>query len=95
MGNVGKFGLDVQPLTPDLAKQLGYEGQHGVLVTEVEPGSPAEMANLQTGDLIAEADRQPVKNVDDLRSAMAKSKDTVLLLVKRKDASLFVTMRIG
>ncbi len=67
----------------------------GVLVSEVEPGSPAEFANLQAGDLIVEADRKPVTTVDDLRSALTKSKDSVLLLVKRKDASLFVTMKIA
>jgi len=93
--NAGKFGLEVQPLTPELAKQFGYEGKHGVIIADVEPGSPAEMANLQSGDLITEADRQTVNSVDDLKSALAKSKDSVLLLVKRKDASMYVTMKMG
>lgn len=92
-GALGRFGLTVEPLSPDIAKEFGYENQHGVIVSNVEIGSPAALANLQVGDLIVEADRQPVNSVDDLRSALAKSKDSVLLLVKRKNATLYVSMR--
>ena len=91
----GKFGMEVQPLTPDLAKQLGVDDKHGVVIANVEPGSPAEEANLRSGDVITEANRQTVNSVDELRNALAKSKDTALLLVHRKDASMFVTMKVG
>jgi len=95
-GNVQHFGMEVQPLTPDLAQQFGYKNdQHGVIIGGVEPGSAAAAANLQTGDLIVEADRKPVNNVDDLRSALASKKDVALLLVKRHDASLYVTLKVS
>lgn len=67
--------------------------EHGVLISNVEPGSLAAFANLQAGDLIVEANRQPVATVDELSAALAKSKESVLLLVKR--ASLYVTMKAG
>ena len=89
-----KFGLTVQPLTSELADEFGYKDEKGVLITDVDPDSPAGAANLQRGDLIVEANRQPVTTVSDLRDALAKSKDSALLLVKRKDASLFVVLRI-
>jgi serine protease Do len=89
-----KFGLTVQPLTPELADEFGYKDEKGVLITDVDPDSPAGAANLQRGDLIVEANRQAVTTVSDLRDALAKSKDSALLLVKRKDASLFVVLRI-
>jgi serine protease Do len=89
-----KLGLSVQPLTPELAKQFGYENEPGVLISDVDPDSPAGEANLQRGDLIVEANRQAVTNVDELRDALAKSEDSVLLLIKRKDASLFVVLRV-
>jgi serine protease Do len=88
-----KFGLTVQPLTPELAEQFGYKDDKGVLISEVASGSPAERANLQRGDLIVETNRQPVTSVDELRDALAKSEDSVLLLIKRKEASLFVVLR--
>lgn len=94
-GSLDNFGLSVEPLTPELAKQLGYQGQKGVVIGNVEPGSLAAMANLQAGDLIVEANRQPVESVEDLRNALANSKETVLLLIRRKEATLYVTMRVG
>ncbi|MDR3402072.1 MAG: Do family serine endopeptidase [Chthoniobacter sp.] len=94
-GEAGQLGLRVQPLTSELAKEFGYEGQHGVLISGVEPGSPAELADLQSGDLIEEANRQPVTTVDELRAALGKSKDMALLLIKRKDASLYVTLKMS
>jgi serine protease Do len=94
-GNVNRFGLEVQPLTPDLAQQFGYKDQHGVLIDGVEPGSPAAAAELQSGDLIVEANRQPVTSVEELKSALHGHKDLALLLIKRHDASLYVTLKVG
>lgn len=94
-GALGKFGLSVQTLTPELAKQFGYENEKGVVITDVPEGSPASVADLQEGDLIVEANRQKVTSVDELQQAVAKAKndDTLLLLIKRKSASLFVVLR--
>jgi len=94
-GNVHHFGMEVQPLTPDLAQQFGYQDEHGVIINAVEPGSPAATADLQAGDLIVEANRKPVSNVDELRSALAGHKDLALLLIKRHDASLYVTLKVS
>lgn len=91
-GSLGRLGLSVEPLTPDTARQFGYQGQHGVVISSVEPGSVAALANLQPGDLITEADRKPVASVEEINEAVAHSKDGVLLLVKRKEASLFVVL---
>jgi serine protease Do len=88
-----RYGLSVQPLTPDVAEQLGYEGQQGVVVAAVDPGGPAASAHLQPGDLIVEVDREAVRSVDQLRKKLEISKDSVLLLVKRKGASVFVVLK--
>jgi serine protease Do len=90
---VDRFGLSVQPLTPDLADQLGYSGEAGVLVASVDPAGPAAAARLQPGDLIVEVDREPVRSVDQLRKKLEQAKGTALLLVKRKDASVFVVLK--
>jgi serine protease Do len=72
--NSHRFGMQVQPLTPDLAQQLGATSDHGVVIDGVEPGSPAAEAALQPGDIIVEANRKPVDNVNELKSALAGSK---------------------
>jgi serine protease Do len=46
-----------------------------VVVTQVEPGSPASDAGIQTGDLIQEVNRKPVKNVEDFVQKVEKAKD--------------------
>jgi serine protease Do len=92
--SLDRLGLTVQPLTAELAEQFGYDDREGVLIADVEPGSPAAAANLQRGDLIVDANRQPVATVNDLRDALAKSEETALLLIKRKGASLFVVLQV-
>jgi serine protease Do len=48
------FGLEVQPVTADLAGQFGYnKDAKGLLVSSVKPGSPAEAAGLEAGQLIS------------------------------------------
>ena len=89
-----KLGMAVQPLTPALAQQLGVPDRTGVVVAGVKDGSPAAEAGIQAGDVIVQANRQPVRSVTDLRKALAgqKPSDATLLQIHRKDASLFVAV---
>jgi len=88
------LGLSVQTLTPESADQLDLQGEKGVLISDVEEGSPAAAANLQPGDLIVETDRKPIANVGELRSALAKAKDRILFLIKRQGTNLYVVVRL-
>jgi serine protease Do len=92
-GGPGAFGLRVQDLTPDVAEQLGVDEPHGVVVTSVEPGSPAQEAGLRRGDVILEIDRSAVKDVDDLREALAEAESSALLLVRRGEATIFIPIK--
>jgi serine protease Do len=91
-----KLGLTVQNLTDDLAKQFGFVGQKGVLVTDIEPGSPAANAGIQPGSLIQQVNRKPVDSVDEFRENVEKSaKDgKVMLLVRYDKSSIFVVLTI-
>jgi serine protease Do len=96
-GNVSdQIGLTVQSLTPDIARQFGYDKAEGVVVSEVKDGSSAADARLRTGDLIVEANRAAISSVDDFRRAIekAKGKDTLLLLVCNQAGSRFVIVRL-
>jgi S1-C subfamily serine protease len=65
-----------------------------VLIADVEQGSPAAEAGLQRGDLIVEVNRKKVASVDELKKVLDQSKEgSMLLLVKRKNASLFVVLQ--
>jgi len=61
-------GIDVQPLTPELGKQLGWDRTYGALVTNIEAGSPAEKAALQRGDVVMQVGTTQVENADDFQS---------------------------
>jgi serine protease Do len=89
-----KLGIAVQNLTPEIAKGLGLKKETGVVITQVEPGSPADSAGLQTGDVIREVNRKPVKDVDDFVQKVEKAKDQdhVLLFVQRGQNNLFAAV---
>jgi S1-C subfamily serine protease len=94
-GDGGKLGVTVTPLTPELAARLRLpEDREGLVVTGVEESGPAAEAGLQQGDLIEQANRQPVKTVEDLRAAIQGAGDRpLLLLVTRGEGTVFVTVR--
>ncbi len=89
---LAKLGLELETLTPDLARQSGMEGEKGVLVANVSNGSPAGMAGVQVGDVIIEVNRQAVTRVDEVERALALDREQALLLIRRQDANLFLVL---
>jgi serine protease Do len=88
------LGLEVQDLTRELADRFQYKLGDGVIVSAVTPGSPAAEKRIQTGDLILSVDGKAVTSVEEFTAAVKRSRQRgkVLLLIKRGDASQFVTV---
>ncbi|HEY2108027.1 MAG TPA: Do family serine endopeptidase [Candidatus Binataceae bacterium] len=88
------FGLGVDNLTPQLARQFGISNKGGVVITQVQPGSSADGAGLRRRDVILEVDRQPIKDVRGYEQALAKGgPGSVLLLIERGGSTLFVPLK--
>jgi serine protease Do len=89
------LGLSVTPLTPELADRVrAPRNAQGLLVEDVDPDGRAADAGIRAGDVIQEANRQPVKTVDELRSAARRAGDKpLLLLVNRQGNDVFVTVK--
>ncbi|SPP64059.1 DegQ family serine endoprotease [Nitrospira lenta] len=90
-------GVAVQDLDRETAKELGIKGKaQGVVVTGVEPESGAEKADLMTGDVIREINRQPVKSVKEFEKASSaiKKGENVLILINRHGNALFLTAKV-
>jgi serine protease Do len=92
-GSAAEYGLLVQELTPELAKNLGVDEDHGVVITGVAPGSPAASAGLRREDVILEVDKSAIKDVKDLEKSLAAADDGALLLIRRGDATVFVPIK--
>ncbi|MGZ3461144.1 MAG: trypsin-like peptidase domain-containing protein [Archangium sp.] len=58
-------GLEVQNLSPRLARQLGWDRTYGVVVSDVEPGSPADQAGVRRGDVLAEMGGSRISDAED------------------------------
>ncbi|MGH7320029.1 MAG: PDZ domain-containing protein [Candidatus Rokuibacteriota bacterium] len=65
------LGASIQPLTSELARTFGLTTTQGVLVTSVDPSSPAGLAGLQPADVIVRFDGRPVRNPQELASLLA------------------------
>ncbi len=92
---LSSFGLVVQELTPDLAEQLGYKGRQGLVISEVEPGSPAAEIGLKSGFLIEEVQKVKVTSLAELRQVMEQSgaSERVLLRVRVGQNSRYVVLK--
>ena len=94
---VGKFGLQVQEVTKDVAERLHLPVEQGVIVTDVEDNSIAAAQDVQREDVITEVDGKPVTNVKSFREALNKAdpKRGVLLYLDRKGSKTFAVLKAG
>ena len=79
-----RWGIGLGDITPDVRQQLqAPDGLHGAVVERVQPGSPADNAGLQQGDVILEVDRKPVHDAADVQKALGsvpKGQDALVLV---------------
>jgi len=91
------FGMTLQEITPELAKQYDLAETSGLIIVNVENNSPAAEADLRSGDIILEIDRTPVKSIAAFNRKIRQYKkgNTILFLINREGSTLFVTLTIS
>jgi serine protease Do len=90
------WGLKVDELTADIAQSLGIDpAVKGVIITDIESGSPAAKAGLQPGDIITDANNMKVTDLKDYRNALdsVKTGADLLLRVRRGEGALYVVLK--
>jgi serine protease Do len=89
------LGMVVSELTPEMADRLNVKPDLGVVVTDVENGTPADEAGIRRGDIIKEVNKQPIKSMKGYNQAMKKAikGDTILLLIQRGRNSIYVILK--
>lgn len=79
-----RWGIGLSDLTPEMRDQLQVSHEiHGAVVEQVQPGSPADNAGLQQGDIILEVNRHKVQTASDVQQALSsvnKGEDALLLV---------------
>ena len=82
-------------ITPEAARRLGLGSTRGVLVLEVQPDSPADLAGLEPADVIREVNQRPITNVKDFERAVRQGRrgERILLLVQRGDNAVFFAVK--
>lgn len=92
----GMLGVQVQVVTPEMAKAYGMGEAKGALVAEVQPGTPAEKAGLKREDIIIEYNGTPIKEMHELPRLVAATppgtKATVKVLRDGKEKSISLTV---
>jgi serine protease Do len=91
----GRFGMQVTPLTPQLAQQYEVpQTLKGVVVTDVDPDGVAADSGVQPNDVIEKVNGRPTTTVAELKTAIERTDGKpVLLLVNRQGQSLFLSLR--
>jgi serine protease Do len=93
----GFLGVNIQDLTPDLAKALGLRPTKGVLVTDIREGTPAAEAGMRAQDVIIELDGERMETSAKLRRKVAARKPGTKVAVKiiRDGSETVVAVKLG
>ena len=88
-----QLGISLQPVTPEIAGELGMKKAEGVVVTNVEANSSASEAGLQRGDVILEVDRKSISSVKNFTDALKKAGKSMLFLIYRNGSTLYLSVK--
>ncbi len=90
------LGIEVQEITPEMARNYNLPRNSGIIIVQVEGGSAAEQAGLAVGDIIVEIDKKPVKDLATFNRLLTGVKEgqTLLFLIDRGGSTIFVTLTV-
>ena len=93
----GILGVNIYPVSPEIAKEYGLTEATGALVTAISPGSAADHAGIKTGDIITSLNGTPIKGPGELRNAigMLRIGDKAQLSLLRDGKPLKLAALIG
>jgi serine protease Do len=92
-----KLGITVENVDANTARQLNLPYAGGVVVTDVQPGSPADEGDVRAGDVIREVNHKPINNVPEMQNMISNLKkgSPVLLNVIRDGQTLYLAFDLS
>ena len=93
----GRVGVSIQPVSEDMAKELGLSKAQGVVIAQIEAGSPAAQAGLQAGDVVTKINGAAVESIRDFARYIGESKPGTRLQLDiwREGRSQNIEMTVG
>ncbi len=90
------LGISVQPLTKEFAEGVGYEGDGGVVISQVKRHSPAFEAGIIEGDIVLKVNSESTKSVKDFKAKVsdAKGGSVVLFFIWREGHTSFAAVKV-
>lgn len=89
-----ELGLELQEITPELARAHDLPADSGLIVTNVLPDGAAAEAGVRRGDIIQELNQKPIRTIEDFRKQVKETDqgDNMLFLIKRREGSLYIAV---
>ncbi|HEY7024758.1 MAG TPA: trypsin-like peptidase domain-containing protein [Candidatus Limnocylindrales bacterium] len=91
------LGIRYGTLTPEIAQQYSINSDHGLVVLEVQSGTPADQAGMKPGDVILSVDGQQMNQVEDLIAVLHQHSpgDTVPIVIERDNQQQTLNVTLG
>lgn len=95
-GSSKKLGMEVEPLTAEMANKLGYApSEEGLIVTKIKPGSAAALAGIRPGFLILAINHEKVGTIEQFHQALQKTQNNrILILAKQGSVTRFYSIKV-
>lgn len=92
-----KYGFQVQTITPEIAQGLSLSDEKGVIISKVEPGTPAAWAGLRKGTVIVGANNKKIANAEEFQQALEATEKgkPFLLLIKQGNQVRYLSLQVN
>ncbi|MCK9276076.1 MAG: DegQ family serine endoprotease [Syntrophales bacterium] len=89
------FGMTVQEINPEISEHFGLSETSGVIVSEVDPGSPASQAGVQSGDIILQVNKIRINSLKEYSKTLSNinPEKGALFLIERENSRFFVVLK--
>jgi serine protease Do len=89
-----ELGLQLQEITPELARTHELASDKGLIITDLDPSGVAAEAGLRRGDIIVEINQSPVNTISEFQKKVGETEkgEMMLFLIKRREGSLYIAV---